>query len=93
VKRGEIWTATGGVYATKPWLVVIAQEDRFDATDSVTVLPMTTAPFRIRARVSWGYAGLGCICIAPDRYPRNDGAARSIFLSLQTTAEGGDAVL
>jgi mRNA interferase MazF len=43
VRRGEIWTATGGVYATKPRPVVIAQDDRFDATDSVTVLPMTTA--------------------------------------------------
>jgi mRNA interferase MazF len=43
VRRGEIWTATGGVYATKPRTVVIAQDDRFDATDSVTVLPMTTA--------------------------------------------------
>jgi mRNA interferase MazF len=43
VRRGEIWTATGGVYATKPRPVVIAQDDRFDVTDSVTVLPMTTA--------------------------------------------------
>jgi mRNA interferase MazF len=42
VRRGEIWTAAGGVYATKPRPVVIVQDDRFDATDSVTVCPMTT---------------------------------------------------
>jgi mRNA interferase MazF len=42
VRRGEIWTATGDVNATKPLHVVIAQDDRFDATDSVTVLPITT---------------------------------------------------
>lgn len=42
MRRGEIWTATGGVYATKPRPVVILQDDRFDATDSVTVCPMTT---------------------------------------------------
>ncbi|MQA27403.1 MAG: type II toxin-antitoxin system PemK/MazF family toxin [Micromonosporaceae bacterium] len=44
MRRGEIWTATGGVYATKPRPVVIVQDDRFDATDSVTVCPMTTTP-------------------------------------------------
>ncbi len=42
MRRGEVWTATGGVYATKPRPVVIVQDDRFDATDSVTVMPMTT---------------------------------------------------
>lgn len=44
MRRGEIWTATGGVYATKPRPVVIIQDDRFDATDSLTVCPMTTTP-------------------------------------------------
>jgi mRNA interferase MazF len=43
VRRGEVWTAAGGgVYATRPRPVVIIQDDRFDATDSVTVMPMTT---------------------------------------------------
>ncbi|MGH8828520.1 MAG: type II toxin-antitoxin system PemK/MazF family toxin [Jiangellaceae bacterium] len=42
MRRGEIWTAVGGVYATKPRPVVIVQDDRFDATDSVTVCPMST---------------------------------------------------
>jgi mRNA interferase MazF len=42
VRRGEIWTAAGGVYATKPRPVLIIQDDHFAATDSVTVIPMTT---------------------------------------------------
>jgi mRNA interferase MazF len=42
VRHGEVRTATGGVYATKPRPVIIIQDDRFDATDSVTVVPMTT---------------------------------------------------
>jgi mRNA interferase MazF len=42
VRRGEVWTAAGGVYATKPRPVLIIQDDNFLATDSVTVLPMTT---------------------------------------------------
>jgi mRNA interferase MazF len=42
VRRGEIWTAAGGVNATKPRPVLIIQDDHFAATDSVTVIPMTT---------------------------------------------------
>jgi mRNA interferase MazF len=42
VKRGEVWMAAGGVYASKPRPVVIIQDDHFAGTDSVTVLPMTT---------------------------------------------------
>jgi mRNA interferase MazF len=44
VRRGEIWTAAGGVYASKPRPVLIIQDDHFTATDSVTVIPMTTMP-------------------------------------------------
>lgn len=45
MKRGEIWTAAGGqAYAGKPRPVVILQDDRFDATDSITVCPLTTSP-------------------------------------------------
>lgn len=41
--RAEIWTAAGGGgYAGKPRPVVIIQDDRFDATDSVTVCAFTT---------------------------------------------------
>jgi mRNA interferase MazF len=43
VKRGEIWAAAGGVYASKPRPVLIIQDDHFAGTDSVTVIPMTTA--------------------------------------------------
>ncbi|WP_419924073.1 type II toxin-antitoxin system PemK/MazF family toxin [Candidatus Poriferisocius sp.] len=45
MKRSEIWTAAGGGgYAGKPRPVVIIQDDRFDATISVTVCPFTTDP-------------------------------------------------
>jgi len=52
--RGEIWTAAAGsAYVGKPRPVVIVQDDRFDATDSVTVCAFTTDPteaplFRLR---------------------------------------------
>jgi mRNA interferase MazF len=45
MRRGEIWTVSGGKdYAGKPRPVVILQDDRFDATQSVTVCPFTTDP-------------------------------------------------
>jgi mRNA interferase MazF len=45
VRRGEIWTAAGGQdYAGKPRPVVILQDDRFDATLSITVCAFTTDP-------------------------------------------------
>lgn len=40
--RGEIWTAPGGVDATKPRPLLIVQDDRFQVTDSVVVVPFTT---------------------------------------------------
>jgi mRNA interferase MazF len=44
MKRGEIWTvAAGGGYGGKPRPAVIVQDDRFDATPSVTVCPFTTS--------------------------------------------------
>ncbi len=42
VKRGDIVTVSGGVYATKPRPALVIQDDRFDATDSLTVCPFTT---------------------------------------------------
>lgn len=43
LRRGEIWTVAGGKdYAGKPRPVVIVQDDRFDATDSVTICAFTT---------------------------------------------------
>lgn len=42
MKRGEIWTVAGGKdYAGKPRPVVIVQDDRFDATSSITVCGFT----------------------------------------------------
>ena len=41
--RGEIYTAAArGAYTGKPRPVVIVQDDRFDATASVSVCPFTT---------------------------------------------------
>lgn len=43
--RGEIYTAVArGAYTGKPRPVVIIQDDRFDATASVTVCPFTSNP-------------------------------------------------
>ena len=45
MKRGEIWTLAGGTdYAGKPRPVVILQDDRFEATASVTICAFTTNP-------------------------------------------------
>ena len=45
MKRGEVWTAAGGVdYAGKPRPVVIVQDDRFDATSSITICAFTSDP-------------------------------------------------
>jgi mRNA interferase MazF len=45
VTRGEIWTAAGGRDdAGKPRPVVIVQDDRFDATTSITVCAFTSDP-------------------------------------------------
>lgn len=57
-----MWTVAGGVYASKPRPAVIVQDDVFDLTESVTVVPLTTtltdAPL-LRLRVSaGGLAGL-----------------------------------
>ena len=42
MKRGEIWTVAGGKdYAGKPRPVVVVQDDRFDATTSITVCGFT----------------------------------------------------
>lgn len=44
MRRGEIWTAAGSGYVGKPRPVVVIQDDRFDATSSVTVCALTTDP-------------------------------------------------
>jgi mRNA interferase MazF len=45
VRRGDIHVAAArGAYSGTPRPVVIVQDDRFDATASVTVCPLTTNP-------------------------------------------------
>ncbi|MEO8314544.1 MAG: type II toxin-antitoxin system PemK/MazF family toxin [Pseudomonadota bacterium] len=45
MKRGEVWTVSGGApYAGKPRPAVIIQEDRFAATNSITLCAFTTDP-------------------------------------------------
>lgn len=43
MRRGDIWTASGGRdYAGKPRPVVIVQDDSFDGTASVTICAFTS---------------------------------------------------
>jgi mRNA interferase MazF len=45
MKRGEVWTVSGGNdFAGKPRPAVIVQDDRFDATNSITICAFTTDP-------------------------------------------------
>lgn len=44
MKRGAVWTVSGAGCAGKPRPAVIVQDDRFDATASVTVCVFTTEP-------------------------------------------------
>ncbi len=54
MRRGELWSvAARGAYTGKPRPAVIVQDDRFEATASVTVCALTTDPaeaplFRLR---------------------------------------------
>jgi mRNA interferase MazF len=42
MKRGEVWTVSASGYAGKPRPAVIVQDDRFDATASVTICVFTS---------------------------------------------------
>jgi mRNA interferase MazF len=43
-----LWTTSGAKhYAGKPRPVIVVQDDRFDATDSITVCPLTSDPTEI----------------------------------------------
>ncbi len=44
MRRGEIWTAAAGGYASKPRPVVILQDDAFANTGSITVALFTSDP-------------------------------------------------
>lgn len=42
MRRGDVVLVAGGVYESKPWPALVMQDDRFAASDSVTVCPFTT---------------------------------------------------
>ncbi len=42
MNRGEVWTVSGSGYSGKPRPAVIVQDDRFDATASLTICVFTT---------------------------------------------------
>lgn len=42
MNRGELWTVSGGTYAKKPRPALIIQDDLFAASESVTLLPLTS---------------------------------------------------
>jgi mRNA interferase MazF len=45
MKRGDVWTVSGGSdYTGKPRPAVIVQDDDFDATQSITICVFTTDP-------------------------------------------------
>jgi mRNA interferase MazF len=45
MKRGDVWTVSGGAdYAGKPRPAVLVQDDDFDATQSITICASTTDP-------------------------------------------------
>jgi mRNA interferase MazF len=42
LRRGEIWTVSGGAdYVGKPRPAIVIQSDKFDATSSITICPLT----------------------------------------------------
>jgi len=67
VRRGELWTASGGAdYAGKPRPVVIVQDDRFPLTESITICSFTSTVvdadiFRVRIQPS-ELNGLAVLC-------------------------------
>lgn len=42
MRRGEVWTVSGGGYAGKPRPAVIVQDDAFEETDSITLCAFTS---------------------------------------------------
>ena len=59
MRRGEVWTVSASGFAGKPRPAVIVQDDRFDASSSITLCVFTTddvaAPlFRLVVKASQG---------------------------------------
>ncbi|MDQ0676105.1 mRNA interferase MazF [Pseudarthrobacter siccitolerans] len=42
MNRGELWTVSGGTHAQKPRPALIIQDDLFAASESITLLPLTS---------------------------------------------------
>ena len=42
MRRGELWTAVGPGYLSKPRPVLIVQDDHYAQTESITVCPLTS---------------------------------------------------
>lgn len=42
MRRGELWTGSGGTYARKPRPVLIIQDDLYATEQSIIVLPITS---------------------------------------------------
>ncbi|WP_050056015.1 type II toxin-antitoxin system PemK/MazF family toxin [Pseudarthrobacter siccitolerans] len=61
MKRGELWTVSGGTYAQKPRPALIVQDDLFAESASITLLPLisqlTGAPL-LRLTVDRGAVGV-----------------------------------
>jgi mRNA interferase MazF len=76
VRRGEIWSvAARGAYTGKPRPAVVVQDDRFDATASVTLCAMSTDPTD---------APLFRLLIAPDELNGLDQPSRLMVDKLST---------
>lgn len=53
MKRGELWTlAAPGDYTSKPRPALVMQSDRFDATNSVALCPLTSDPVESLLRIA-----------------------------------------
>ena len=53
MRRGELWTvAAPGDYTSKPRPALVLQSDRFDATTSVAVCPLTSDPTESLLRIA-----------------------------------------
>jgi mRNA-degrading endonuclease toxin of MazEF toxin-antitoxin module len=59
MKRGDVWTAAGGRDdAGKPSPVVIIEDDRFDATASITICAFNSDATDAPLGVSWSTRSL-----------------------------------
>ena len=78
MNRGEIWTVSAGGFAGKPRPAVIVQDDRFDATASITICVFTTDPTD---------APLFRVNVAPDAQNGLRAASRPMVDKITTVAK------